>query len=315
MLLATYAMWTVPLAALQRTLWHARWSWMAIGMVVLATSYVMSLGSNALALALALHWRAVASFEWSLVFSRLEGDWLALVSFGAMYAVLLYHQALGAAVLEAAEAGVHARDAELRALRYQMHPHFLFNTLNAASSLVASGRNVEANRVLARLGDFLRATLDAGPGHECSFAEELTLTKSYLDIEKARMGDRLTLRMNIGPGIMAARVPRLLLQPLVENAVRHGVGPREGGGRLDIDAERQGAVLSVKVTNDKTGSLTPEKQRDAPSIGLPNLRARLQALYPGSHRLAIEHEGTMFSVSITLPFVVDTPADAMASGT
>jgi two-component system LytT family sensor kinase len=184
--------------------------------------------------------------------------------------------ALRASRLEAQLA--HAR---LEALKMQLHPHFLFNTLNSVSALLH--RDPEAaDRMLARLGDFLRLTLHDPRGDEVSLEDELRFVRCYLEIEEQRYSDRLRTRIDVEPGVEAAGVPNLVLQPLVENAIRHGVGRLTGPGEVHIQARRHGGRLRLSVTDDGPGISGPVEA----GVGLSNTRARLHALYGDDHRLS-----------------------------
>jgi two-component system, LytTR family, sensor kinase len=174
-----------------------------------------------------------------------------------------------------------AREAQLRALRYQLNPHFLFNALNAISTLVAEGRAEAANATLARLADFLRATLD-GTAAEVTLEKELSLVDVYLSVERARLQERLQASLQAEPGVLDALVPALLLQPLVENAVRHGVAQRREGGHVEVWAEAAGGRLRVVVRDDGPGAADA-----APSLGcgLANTEERLRHLFDDDFRL------------------------------
>jgi two-component system sensor histidine kinase AlgZ len=199
-----------------------------------------------------------------------------------------------------------AHEAELRALRYQLQPHFLFNTLNAISTLVLEEHAREATRMIARLGDFLRATLHGSGAHEVALVEELTLTECYLDIEKARLGERLAVELRVATDTARASVPWLLLQPLVENAIRHGIAPRRGAGRLLIESQRVGGNLRIVVINDAapmaSQTLSPSDE-EPPAIGLRNVRKRLQRLYGQAYRFEADvRTDGCYEVRIELPF-------------
>jgi two-component system sensor histidine kinase AlgZ len=297
---AAYLLWTVPLTFAQRWL-RQRAPWPLAVLALLSLTYLMSLANNALAELLAMHWHALPRFDWLRLFGGLDGCWLALIAFCAVHAVVDHTLALQAARARVREAQAQARAAELRALRYQLNPHFLFNALNAIPTLVAEGRNTDANRMLARLADLLRATLERGEAHEVPLAEELALTGHYLDIEKIRLGERLSLALRVGPDLLQAAVPVLLLQPLVENAIRHGIAPRAKGGRLELHIDRAGERLRVHLFNDGLPSAAAGEPRAA--IGLRNVRERLARLYGTAHefefRLAPDGD---CRIQISLPF-------------
>lgn len=303
--LLAFLMWIVPLTALQRGLWRRRTPLWAMALVLLATTYLMSLANNALGAALAViaGWQPASEFEWTGLFSGLDGCWLALIAFCAIHAVVAYYAQLKQEQHRRLHMTALVRDAELRALRYQLRPHFLFNTLNAISALVAENRNREASDMIVRLGDFLRATLDGSQGHEVALADELALTETYLEIEKARLGERLRLKWQLGPDLLSARVPCLLLQPLVENAIHHGIARRTAAGELEIHIVREGDRLCLRLSNDTEPASSTDAAPRASAIGLRNIRERLQKLYPGEHGFeAGPRPDGGFEVRVSLPF-------------
>lgn len=195
--------------------------------------------------------------------------------------------------------------AQLQMLKMQLHPHFLFNTLHAVSTLVHVDPD-RAERMIASLSEMLRTTLAQGRAQEVTLRDELAALEPYLDIEKTRLGERLAVDTTVGPGTGAALVPHLLLQPLVENAIRHGISPRRRPGRVEIRATRTDGRLELEVADNGAGiSGSPR----AGAIGLANTRARLQRLYGDAHAFALDsapERGTR--VRISLPFRVGEPA-------
>jgi two-component system sensor histidine kinase AlgZ len=299
--LGAYVVWSLPLALLQRYLWQRRVVWWRAALALLAVTYVLSLINNAIALHMAVGWGQVPAWRTSMIFSQLDGCWLALIAFCAIHAVVAYYTELRQAQERLSRAVLDVRDAELRALRYQLNPHFLFNSLNAISALVANDRNREANRMIARLGDFLRATLGGGAAHEVALADELALTETYLDVEKARLGNRLIVKLQIGPDVMGAKVPYLLLQPLVENAIRHGIALRQSPGRLDLQVFRQQDRLCLVLANE--GQAGSADAGHPSAVGLRNVRERLANLYPGEHTFATNaRDDGGYVVTIAIPF-------------
>jgi two-component system sensor histidine kinase AlgZ len=247
--LVAYLVWIVPLGWLQRWLWARNVRWWVMFAVLLPVSYAMSVANVLLALRIIASESIRARANWAMILGGLDGCWLALIAFCGIQAILLHRAALLAEGERLRESAQAARDAELRALRYQLQPHFLFNTLNAISSLVNDDRKREASRMIACLGEFLRATLEESRGHEISVADEIALAGAYLDIEKARLGDRLRVDIHTDPGTLSARVPYLLLQPLVENAIRHGIAPSLLPGQVAIRFERDAEqLISVSRT-------------------------------------------------------------------
>jgi two-component system, LytTR family, sensor kinase len=197
---------------------------------------------------------------------------------------------------------------QLEALRAQLQPHFLFNTLNAISMLARKGETDGAVRMLAGLSDLLRLALASVGKAEVPLRFELDFLERYLALQQIRFSDRLQVRMRISPEALDARVPSLVLQPLAENAVLHGLSPQNEGGLLEIGAERSGRDLVLSV-RDTGGGLRPEAERHG-GVGLHNVRARLAVLYPDAHRFTLENHpqgGTLAVVRI--PFHLEGPAD------
>lgn len=196
-----------------------------------------------------------------------------------------------------------AHQARLRALRLQLNPHFLFNSLNAISTLIREGSKDEANRMLTRLADFLRATLDRTETDEVPLSEEIDFACRYLDLEETRFGERLRVDISVAEGTEGALVPPLILQPLVENAVRYAILPREGGGAIAITAARSDGWLTLGVDDDGPGM--EGAPAAPPGVGHTNIRQRLAELYgPGAElRLSRSRSGGL-AASIRLPFRV-----------
>jgi two-component system LytT family sensor kinase len=176
--------------------------------------------------------------------------------------------------------------AELQALRMQLHPHFLFNTLNTIAMLVREQDVTASVKLITQLGDVLRQVLRSVDTQEVPLSEEIAFTKSYLEIEEVRFADRLRARWVLDAGAMHRFVPHLILQPLVENALRHGIAQREDAGLLEIGARREGSRLIVWVCDDGPGLSATYAAGDG--IGLSNVRARLAALYRTDASLSLE---------------------------
>jgi two-component system LytT family sensor kinase len=186
----------------------------------------------------------------------------------------------------------------------QLHPHFLFNTLNAISTLVHKDPEV-ADRMIARLSDLLRLTLENIGVQEVRLAQELEFLERYLEIERMRFPDRLEVRMRIAPETLDARAPYLILQPLVENAIRHGIAPRSTRGRVEVRAERKNGMLILEVRDDGPG-ISP-KANPKKGLGISSTRARLEKLYGAAHRFDLSNasEGGLV-VTLAWPFQVMT---------
>ena len=212
-----------------------------------------------------------------------------LLSWCALYFGIKYYETLQAERRRTLVAESSARGAELRALRYQIHPHFLFNTLNAISTLVLAGRAEVAILMIARLSDFLRTTLEGNAAHEVPLSNEIFFTEQYLEIEKLRFGDRLNVKMEVETSISDCLVPYLILQPLVENAIRHGLAPRRGTGHLRIEAKKLNGTLVIRVDDDGLGrTFRPDSTGGNRSrVGLPNIERRIKELYGEQARFGL----------------------------
>jgi LytS/YehU family sensor histidine kinase len=202
-------------------------------------------------------------------------------------------------------------EARLHVLSAQLQPHFLFNTLHAISALVWEDQ-ARADRLLARLSDLLRMTLRNGTRIETTLAEELALLRQYAEIQETRYGDRLRVCIDVEPAVRDALVPRLILQPLVENAIRHGITRRIVPGRVDVRAWKEAATLNLIVSDDGVGLGAHGANHDG--VGLSITRARLEQLYGAEQRCeltAAPHGGAICSLAI--PFRLASPSSAPAS--
>ncbi|GLQ99970.1 sensor histidine kinase [Dyella mobilis] len=302
-----YTLAALPITFLLRRLWRRQTPWRKSAVVLLIATFALAFFATTLGYRFALYTGEVkGSFQWSNVLLGMQSFWFLLMGYCATYLGMGYYLANQEEHRRALSATALAKDAELKALRYQLHPHFLFNTLNAISTLVVEERTQDATRMIARLGDFLRATLDSGHAHEVALADELALTEHYLDIEKARLGERLAIAVHVGPDTLHAAVPYLLLQPLVENAIRHGIAPRREGGRLDIEAALEAGRLHLRLRNDGVAGKpvrTLDDTAGPSSIGLRNVRERLRHLYEGDHRFVLDvGDDGRCEVLIDLPY-------------
>jgi len=228
------------------------------------------------------------------------------MAWSVLYIGIKYYQDVQTERERALAAEGLAHEARLQALRYQINPHFLFNTLNAISTLVAEHKNRDAERMIARLSDFLRLTLESDGTPEVPLAEEMAFVRQYLDIQQIRFGDRLTVVDDVDAETLSARVPPLILQPLVENAVRHAIMPREAGGRLTIEARRVDDRLHLRVADDGPGPPDADALAQSSGVGLANVQQRLDALYGDDHRFRLDRaDGGGCVISIALPFHTD----------
>ena len=207
-----------------------------------------------------------------------------------------------------------AREAQLQALRYQLQPHFLFNTLNAISSLVVSKQPERATEMIAKLAALLRNTLSFPGTHLVTFREELAVTEEYLSIEQVRFGPRLNLSLSVSPEAAEAQVPRFLLQPIVENAIRHGIARCPNGGEVTITAAVIDGQLRIDIENDRAeGLLQPGD--DGNGLGLANVRTRLEKLYGEQGSVTVSTaQNNRFLISIQFPLTTASSTVSPGAG-
>ena len=207
--------------------------------------------------------------------------------------------------LKRSQAEAVAREAQLKMLRYQLNPHFLFNTLNAISALVRIKQSTKANGMIVQLSNFLRYSLDNDPIQTVSLLQELDALKLYLNIEKMRFGNRLILNFDIQRECDHIPVPSLILQPLVENAIKHGIAPNERGGKLSVRASLDTSFMTIEITDTGPGRAKTNvaaKRQASSGIGLRNTRDRLQAFYGDRYEFNLESAADGgFRVEIKLP--------------
>ena len=204
-------------------------------------------------------------------------------------------------VTEAAQLGEELSKAQLAALLRQMEPHFMFNTLNSVAALVRDNRKTAAVNMIVGLSELLRsASEDHKP--EATLAEEVEYAQRYIDIQKVRFGERLNYSADVPEALMGAQVPSLLLQPLVENAIKHGLAERVTGGEVRVTAASSGGALALSVYNDGPGF--PAGWDKGPGVGLSNLRTRLRIMHGDAADLAVKNvAGGGVEVIVTLPLV------------
>ena len=233
-------------------------------------------------------------------------SFIDVFSYAAVVAVghaLAYQRISTQEQLRRSELEARLLGARMEALEARIHPHFLFNALNTISSLVRTGDRKAAVRAVARLGDLMRDLL-LDEGQEIPLAQELDFVNRYLELEQARFGAKLSSRIDADPGVMNALVPRLVLQPLVENALRHGIEPSSEPGRVEVRATRSGEMLELEVRDSGTGVQAPSGT--STRIGLANTRARLAHLYGERQELALT-KGTDGTVArVVIPYRAQT---------
>ena len=227
-----------------------------------------------------------------------------MLSWSALYFSIRYLRALQAQSENLLVAQTTAHQAQLKMLRYQLNPHFLFNTLNAISTLILDHDTDTANQMVTRLSAFLRYSLDSDPMQRVTLKQELEALSLYLSIEKVRFADRLKMHFDTQDESLRALVPSLILQPLIENTIKHAIAKREQGGSIWISTARSGNELFVEIKDDGPGSPCFEVGGPEPKgVGLANTRDRLRVLYGERHTLTIRNlhpAGT--EVRIRIPF-------------
>jgi hypothetical protein len=229
-----------------------------------------------------------------------------LISYFAVMAIghaLQYHELYVERELAASRLQAQLLGAQVRALAMQLRPHFLFNTLHSVASLVRAGRSPEAVRMIAGLSDLLRASLRDGGPAEVPLREEIEFVERYLAIERIRFQDRLETRIAVEPEVLDALVPPLILQPLVENAILHGIERRSAPGRVEVAAVRRNGTLVLRVADSGERPSRTAPEREGAGIGLSNTRTRLTHLYGDRQRLELSGTADGGSVAtVELPF-------------
>lgn len=238
---------------------------------------------------------------WHRMFSGVLISTYLLLCWSALYFGIYYYETMQREREATLEATALAQEAQMKMLRYQLNPHFLFNTLNAISTLILDRDNDTANQCVTKLSAFLRHTLDQDPMKRVSLKQELDALDLYLRIEQLRFGDRLKLDYRVEAAALAAQVPSLLLQPLVENALKYAIAPSERGGTLHIGGRVIGTRLLLHVADDGPGLPDGALLQDGRGVGLRNTRERLQVLYGGRARFASVNTEPGLRIDIELP--------------
>jgi two-component system sensor histidine kinase AlgZ len=276
---------------------------------VLLSSVMAAMFASGLWLGLAHAWIAALSltaafapaadrYRQQLPFLFAIGVLLFLLSLAINYVLLAFETAREAERRQL-ELEILTRDAELRALRAQIDPHLLYNSLNSISALTGSDAP-GARRMCLLLGEFLRNTLDVSARQRIPLADELALAERYLDIEQVRFGSRLRVERRVDADAAACLVPPLLLQPLVENAVTHGIARLLEGGLIRLDISRSNGHLAIVIENPCDPDSAPASARPG-GMGLDNVRNRLDAMFGREARLAVDAAAGQFRVELQLP--------------
>ena len=230
-------------------------------------------------------------------------DFALLAAWAALYYGINYFLLLEDEIKQRERLESQASTAQLAMLRYQLNPHFLFNTLNSISTLVLLKQTERANAMLARLSSFLRYTLANEPTAKVTLAQEVETLKLYLEIEKMRFEDRLRPHFRIDADTIGARLPSLLLQPLIENAIKYAVTPSENGADIWITANREGQAVRIEVADNGSGEGTDIAASPSTGVGLANIRDRLTQAYGAGHGFQTrQNDKGGFSVIVEIPF-------------
>ena len=236
-------------------------------------------------------------------FSAILLDFALLAAWTALYYGINYYLLLEEQIRQREKLEGQASTAQLAMLRYQLNPHFLFNTLNSISTLVLLKQTERANAMLARLSSFLRYTLANEPTAKVTLAQEVETLKLYLEIEKMRFEERLRPHFRIESETIGARLPSLLLQPLIENAIKYAVTPSEDGADIWITAMPEGQAVRIEVADNGNGEGAEFAASPSTGVGLANIRDRLTQAYGAAHRFETKkNDRGGFSVIVEIPF-------------
>jgi two-component system, LytTR family, sensor kinase len=310
-LLAPIVIWLAQRFPLDRERWHRSLPVHLICIVAvtlahlalaeLVSSYLMSWFWSGESAQKYNYWDAVRT----QYFKNFDWEMMTYCAIVGAYNSFSYGKQAQDRTLRASQLEARLAEAQLQALQRQLHPHFLFNTLNAISALMH--RDVEAaDQMLAKLSDLLRMALDQRSGQEVPLKDELEFLQKYLEIEEARFGERLSVTFDIAPETLDAQVPNLLLQPLVENSIRHAVAVRIEPGRIEIRARQLGETLELVVSDNGPGMPPSRLSSPGKGVGLANTRSRLERLYGANHQLRFsEPPGGGLMVTVTIPFKAD----------
>jgi hypothetical protein len=272
---------------------------------VLLASWLTALAWRVIINSSYMHWvesESMAGEPWYGIFVGTLSSTYLLLCWSGLYFGIKYYEALQHERESMLRASALAQEAQVKMLRYQLNPHFLFNTLNAISTLILDGQGKVANQAVGRLSDFLRLTLDQDPMKKVTLRHELDALNLYLGIEQLRFGDRLRLEFDIDEAVTVALVPSLILQPLVENSLKYAVAPREEGGRLRIEAREVDGRLRLVVQDDGPGLPVGVELGAGRGVGFRNTRERLAVLYGDEQQLAVRFSRPGLRLEITMPF-------------
>ncbi|RTE87794.1 sensor histidine kinase [Lysobacter sp. N42] len=306
-LLGAYAgfLLTIPLRYVYQRIWNSS------PIILIAVVLVGSYAAAALWAVIdnATHWE-IYKFgyrprNWLFYFQHSVAKFYIILCWSGLYFVIKYYQLLQDEKQKALTATSMAHQSQLKMLRYQLNPHFLFNTLNAISTLILVNENKSANQMVSKLSEFLRFSLDNEPIKRITLDKEIDALMLYLDIEKARFTDRLNVQLDITEEARKGLVPSLLLQPLIENSIKYAVAKLEDGGNIDISAYVEAGMLNIKIEDNgpEPFSAADQKRKKREGVGLKNTEERLRALYGKQYSFTLEaNQPSGCIVTISIPW-------------
>jgi hypothetical protein len=304
---------SLPLRYIYRALWGRSRTAIIIGAFIacyataLALRVVINLAYQTL---VEPDWQFKTMFE---VFGGATSSMYILLCYTGLYFGFKYSEAEQKQREAMLKATALAQEAKLKMLRYQLNPHFLFNTLNAISTLILDNQTRTANQAVTRLSEFLRYTLDQDPVKKVTLRQEVDALNLYLNTERLRFGERLRLEFAMEEQALDALVPSLLLQPLIENAVKHAISPREDGGSIRIEGRTRGAMLELAVIDDGPGLRDGSALVEGRGVGMRNTRERLAVLYGEHHRFAALNGHPGLRIEMGFPLERAPPPEMPAS--
>jgi two-component system LytT family sensor kinase len=301
-----------PMRYIYRRLWGSAPRTMIVG--VLLTCYVTAL---ALRMVINLAYIKFVAPDWQVqTLFELFGGALStaylLLCWSVLYFGIKFYESKRQQEEAMLKAVALAQEAQLKMLRYQLNPHFLFNTLNAISTLILDNQNRKANHAVARLSEFLRYTLDQDPMKKVTLRQEIEALDLYLGTERLRFGERLRLEYAIEEPALEALVPSLLLQPLLENSLKYAVSAREQGGLVRIEGRTREGLLELSVIDDGPGLPDGPPPSDRRGVGLANTRERLAVLYGENCRFTAINSHPGVRVDMALPLETAPPEERAA---
>src|SRR5687767_9635055 len=298
-------LWLSRWAPLERDTWKRAVAVHIPGVFIATTLHVaLTVASQTLTVSIVgLEQRSWQTEAQSMFFHNFDWEMMTYWAIVGLSHALRYHSEARDRALRESQLETHLVEAQLQALQRQLQPHFLFNTLNTISALMH--RNIDAaDNMIAKLSDLLRLSLQNVSVQEVTLKQELDFLSKYLEIEQTRFRDRLTVVFDVQPDTLDALVPNLVLQPLVENSIKHGIGPRPTPGQIQIRTRRLGSMLELEVKDNGVGLSAARLTDFNRGIGLANTRSRLQHLYGSSHRFEFRQPPAGgLSVLIAIPLV------------